>query len=95
MGSSLLYFVCRICIGYDLALFIKLGVGMIAANNNASVSAPEGLHATIAGVGIQPYYRAEYNPLSARWMVLDVLDQCHAAGLSRLQAEALAGEYNQ
>lgn len=48
----------------------------------------------IKGMSVQPHYRAEYNVLSARWMVLDVYGVCHAAGLSRAQAESLAAELN-
>jgi len=39
---------------------------------------------------MQPAYRAEYNPLSARWMVLSEFDVCVQAGLSKVAAIALA-----
>lgn len=39
---------------------------------------------------IPPAYRAEYNPLSGRWMVLSEFDVCIQAGLSKGAAMALA-----
>jgi hypothetical protein len=40
--------------------------------------------------GNQPHYRAEFNPLSSRWMVLSDKDECFAAGLSHDKAETIA-----
>lgn len=42
----------------------------------------------------QPHYRAEFNPLSSRWMVLSDTDVCFAAGLSHDKAEAIARDLN-
>jgi hypothetical protein len=55
-------------------------------------SSPKPLHAVIGQFVV---YRAEFNPLSGRWMVMSESDECIQAGLSKAAAEALADTLNQ
>lgn len=52
----------------------------------SAVSSPEAAQAYYESQGLPMPYRAEFNPMSGRWMVLSDKDVCQAAGMSEHKA---------
>lgn len=57
----------------------------------SSVSSPNAVQATQAASRAMAY-RAEFNVMSGRWMVLDSNDVCQRAGLSEHKAKAVVSD---